>query len=55
MGLAFMDFKFDIRNNILLSRLVNKRSLYLADGMFSSWIEWGAELRFGISAYQERL
>jgi hypothetical protein len=50
-----MDFKFAVRNNIPLSRLVKKRPLYLADGVFSSWIEWGAELRFGIGAHQERL
>ena len=54
-GLAFMDFKFTVRNNIPLSRLVKKRPLYLADGVLSSWIEWGAELRFGIGAHQERL
>ena len=50
-GLAFMDFKFAVRNNIPLSRLVKKRPLYLADGVLSSWIEWGVELRFGIGAH----
>ena len=50
-----MDFKFAVRNNIPLSRLVKKRPLYLADGVLSSWIEWAAELRFGIGAHQERL
>jgi hypothetical protein len=39
MGLAFMDFKCTVRNNIPLFRLVKKRSLYLDDGVFSSWIE----------------
>jgi hypothetical protein len=55
MGLAFMDFKFAIRNNIPLSRLVKKKPLYLADGVLSLWIEWGVELQFGIGAHQERL
>jgi hypothetical protein len=54
-GLTFMDFKFAIRNNIPMSRLVKKKPLYLADGVFSSWVEWGAELWFGIGAYQEQL
>jgi hypothetical protein len=50
-GLAFMDFKFAVRNNIPLSRLVKQKPLYLADGVLSSWIEWGVELQFGIGAY----
>ena len=47
-----MDFKFAVRNNIPLSRLVKKRPLYLADGVLSSWIEWAAALRFGIGALE---
>ena len=35
-GLAFIDFKFVVRNNIPLSRLVKQRPLYLTDGVLSS-------------------
>jgi hypothetical protein len=50
-----MDCKFVVHNNIPLSRLVKKKPLYVANGVFSSWIEWGSELRFGIGVHQERL
>jgi hypothetical protein len=55
MGLAFMDFKFAVRNNIPLSRLAKKKPLYLADDVLSSWIEWGVELQFGIGAHPKRM
>jgi len=54
-ALAFVDFQFVVRHRLPLSRLPRKRPLSLADGAFSSWIEWYVELPFGVGDHQEHL
>ena len=38
-GLAFLDFKFAVRHYVPLTKLQEKKPLFLADGALSSWIE----------------
>jgi hypothetical protein len=54
-GLAFLDFKFAVRHDVPLTRLREKKPLFLADGALSSWIEWKAEACLATGDHREQL
>lgn len=54
-GEAFVDFAFAVKNRIPMTKLLRKRPLYLADGGFSSWVEYTATIELAVGDHRETL